>query len=442
MALRKIACVLALFLLTGCSMSPVEELFSIPELPVEYAEFNGQLNTIREQGAELTAPVGGFNRQAVQLMDLDNDSVDEGIVFAKEKSDEKNAFVYIFKKNGEEYQLHEKIRGEGNIVESVSYADVVGNGNHALIIGWGLEDNSARTLTVYEIAQQGMKKLMQAPYLYYAQADMDSDGTIDLNIVMPDEKNKAPELAMYTQGMGEFKEQSAVALSRGIGEIKKIRTGYVEGGLACVFIDSIYGENQMITDIVAYKGNRLVNVTRDEDTGISQSTLRAALVYSEDADNDGIIEVPYPEVLPGYENSAPSRKLNGNLWRRYDGNGRGKDACYTYHDYQNEWHIVLPMKWRGKITVERMSNSTGAMFYGINTNGERKHLFSVYVLTGEQRFEKAQYSGRFQLTEKQNVIYAGTVKEKTYLGVDINEDSLREMFRWRETEWSSGEVVA
>ena len=198
----------------------------------------------------------------------------------------------------------------------------------------------------------------------------------------------------------------------------------------------------MITDIVAYKGNRLVNVTRDEDTGISQSTLRAALVYSEDADNDGIIEVPYPEALPGYENSAPSRKLNGNLWRRYDGNGRGKDACYTYHDYQNEWHIVLPMKWRGKITVERMSNSTGAMFYGISKNGERKHLFSVYVLTGEQRFEKAQYSGRFQLTEKQNVIYAGTVKEKTYLGVNINEDSLREMFRWRETEWSSGEVVA
>ncbi len=442
MAVRKMAYLLMFLLLTGCSMSPVEELFSIPELPMEYAEFNGQLNTIREQGAELTAPTGGFNRQSVQLMDLDNDSVDEGIVFAKEKNNEKNTFVYIFKKNGEEYQLHDKIQGEGNIVESVSYADVVGHGNHALIIGWGLEDNSARTLTVYEIAQQGMKKLMQAPYLYYAQADMDSDGVIDLNIVMPDEKNKAPELAMYTQGMGEFKNHSAVALSQGMGDIKKIRTGYAEDGLACVFIDSLYGENEMITDVIAYKGNRLVNVTRDENSGISQSTLRKSLVYCEDADGDGTIEVPYTEPLPGYENTLSTRMLNATVWRRCDSNGNLKETAFAYHDYQNEWHIVLPMKWRGKVTAERMNNNTGTMFYGISGSGEKKLLFSVYVLTGEQRFEKAQYSGRFQLTEKHNVIYAGTVKEKTYLGVDINEDSLREMFRWRETEWSSGEVVA
>lgn len=441
MKARLLILIIALFALTGCSPSPVEELFRLPELPQEFVEFNDQLSAIRANGAELTAPLAGYNRQSVQLMDLDNDGIDEGIAFATKKNDAKRAVMYVFKKQGESYQVLGEIEGPGNLVDSVSYSDLMGNGNYEIIIGWGLEDNSARTLTAYEITSGGMEKLLEVPYLYYVQADMEGDGIADLSVVMPDEKNKSPELSFFSRGMGELRFRSSVQLSQGISQIKKIRAGYASDGVPAIFIDSAYND-KVLTDIIVLKEGQLVNATRDEQTGASEQTARGYQINCEDADGDGIIEVPTPAPFPGYNEESSAAPLCGITWRKYTAAGKLEDSAYTYHDYTDSWHIVLPLKWRGKITAERMGQDRGVMFYSIDSQGKKSLMFSIYVLMGESRYTRAAYSGRFQLTEKQNIIYAGSIKKDSYLGVEINEDSLREMFRWRETEWSSGEVVA
>ena len=442
MRARLLLCIIGIFMLSACSQSPVEEFFRLPELPQEFVEFNDQLSKIRTGGAELTAPLSGFNRQSVQLMDLDNDGVDEGVAFAIKKGEAKRAVMYVFKKQGDSYQVLGEIEGPGNLVDSVSYADVMGNGNYEIVIGWGLEDNSARTLTAYEITSDGMKKLLEVPYLYYVQADMEGDGIADLGVIMPDEKNKSPEIALFSRGMGELRFRSAVALSQGINQIKKIRAGYAADGVPAIFIDSAHNDKTTITDIIVLKNGQLVNAMRNEESGISNLTVRNYQINCEDADGDGIIEVPSPAPFPGYDEENIATPLYGITWRRYNGTQELEDVSYTYHDYTDGWHIVLPLKWRGKISAERMTQDRGVMFYGTDRNGEKILLFSVYVLMGESRYVKATYSGRFQLTEKQNIIYAASVKKDSYSGIDITEESLREMFRWRETEWSSGEVVA
>lgn len=442
MRARLLLCVIGIFILSACSPSPVEELFRLPELPQEFVEFNDQLSKIRAGGGELTAPLSGFNRQSVQLMDLDNDGVDEGIAFAIKKGEAKHAAMYIFKKQGDSYQVLGEIEGPGNVVDSVSYADVMGNGNYEIIIGWGLEDNSARTLTAYEITLGGMKKLLEVPYLYYVQADMEGDGIADLSVVMPDEKNKSPEIALFSRGMGELRFRSAVALSQGINQIKKIRAGYAADSVPAIFIDSTYNDKTTITDIIVLKNGQLVNAMKNEESGASDLTVRNYQINCEDADGDGTIEVPAPAPFTVYDEESALTPLYGITWRRYNGAQELKDVAYTYHDYADGWHIVLPLKWKGKITAERMTQDRGVMFYGTDREGNKILLFSIHVLMGESRYARASYSGRFQLTEKQNIIYAASVKRDSYLGIDVNEESLREMFHWRETEWSSGEVVA
>ncbi len=442
MRARLLLCVVAIFILSACSPSPVEDLFRLPELPQEFVEFNDQLNAIRTSGGELAAPLSGFNRQSVQLMDLDNDGVDEGIAFAIKKGEAKRAAMYVFKKLGDSYQVLGEIEGPGNLVDSVSYADLMGNGNYEIIIGWGLEDNSARTLTAYQIAPDGMGKLLEVPYLYYVQADMEGDGIADLSVVMPDEKNKSPEIALFSRGMGELRFRSAIPLSQGINQIKKIRAGYASDGVPAIFIDSSYNDKTTVTDIIVLQNGQLVNTMRNEESGVSELTVRNYNINCEDADGDGIIEVPAPAPFLGYDEQVVASPLYAITWRRYDGAEKLTDSLYTYHDYTDGWHIVLPLKWKGKLYAERMTQDRGVMFYGTDRQGKKILLFSVYVLMGESRYVKAAYSGRFQLTEKQNIIYAASVAKDSYLGIDINEESLREMFRWRETEWNSGEVVA
>lgn len=441
MAAKITAICLALLVLAGCSASTAEDMFRMPELPKEFVEFNDQLNAIRAKGGEFTAPVGGFNRQAVQLMDLDNDGIDEGIAFFKALNSSRVS-VYVFKKLDDNYHQLALIEGAGNIVERVSYSDLVGDGNFALVIGWGLEDSSAKTLTAYEISYDGMKKLVETPYLYYAEADMNSDGVTDLNVVMPNEKDSELQLAFYTRGMGEFRLGSAAPLSRDISAIKKIRTGSALDGATGIFIDSVSRDKSTLTDLIIFENGRLRNVTLNPETHVSDSTRRSFSVYCEDADGDGIIEIPSTHMLPGYEAMQLSEALYGIMWRKYTEKGALEDSAFSYHEYVDNWHIIMPVKWMGRITAERMSQDKGVMFYGVDERGKKKHLFSIYALTGESRHARAAYSGRFRLLEKQSVIYVASIKQDSYLGVKITQDSLKEMFRWRETEWSSSQVVA
>lgn len=439
---RILACALALFVLAGCSPYPMEDVFRMPELPEEFAEFNDQLNKIRAGGAEFTAPTSGYNRQSVQLMDLDNDGIDEGIAFVKESGPPSKVFVYVFKKVEDSYQILERIEGPGNTVESISYADLMGDGNFDMLIGWGVEDSSAKMLTAHEITKDGMRKLVEFSYLYFVSADMDGDGVADLNVVSANDKNNVTELAMYTAELGELRLHSAAPLSEGIEQVRKIRAGYATENTAGIFVDSAYGENSLVTDLVIYQDGRLRNVTLDDTARMSVATERKYAAYCEDVNGDGIIEIPAPKLLPGYEDARRTDVMWGILWRDFNPSGGLIDVAYSYHAYMDNWHLLMPLEWRGHITTERLTQDSGVIFYGVDSKGKRQVLFTIYVLTGESRYTKANYSGRVKIVERQNVVYAASIKQAEYLGKQIDEQSIRDMFHWRETEWSANEVVA
>lgn len=58
--------------LCGCALeTSAENLFTLPEVPVEYTGLSNTLNTYLKSGYEYINPTGGSNMQSLQMIDLD-----------------------------------------------------------------------------------------------------------------------------------------------------------------------------------------------------------------------------------------------------------------------------------------------------------------------------------------------------------------------------------
>ena len=66
--------------LCGCALeTSAENLFTLPEVPVEYTGLSNTLNTYLKSGYEYINPTGGSNMQSLQMIDLDGDGSKEAV---------------------------------------------------------------------------------------------------------------------------------------------------------------------------------------------------------------------------------------------------------------------------------------------------------------------------------------------------------------------------
>ena len=72
-----------LWVLSACGMdNSVEDLFTLPRIPDEYTGLNQQIEDLLANGYEYAPPTTGQNIQAVQMVDLNGDDVQEALVFS------------------------------------------------------------------------------------------------------------------------------------------------------------------------------------------------------------------------------------------------------------------------------------------------------------------------------------------------------------------------
>ena len=84
--------------LCGCALeTSAENLFTLPEVPVEYTGLSNTLNTYLKSGYEYINPTGGSNMQSLQMIDLDGDGSKEAVAFFRCASDEKPLKLLFFR---------------------------------------------------------------------------------------------------------------------------------------------------------------------------------------------------------------------------------------------------------------------------------------------------------------------------------------------------------
>ena len=175
------------------------------------------------------------------------------------------------------------------------------------------------------------------------------------------------------------------------------------------------------------------------ESGTSVKTVRNYYVYTEDIDGDGVLELPSLISM-----RAPTMERSGERehlirWYALGADGSEHDKCFTYHNYLQGWYMELDHKLVDRLCV--VPEDTGRFAFCLWDRGYRElsKLWTVYVLTGEDRSSIAAEGGRFQLMKTDSVVYAAFMEDSAQK-LGITQEHLINSFFLIQSDWKTGEM--
>lgn len=434
--------------LSSCVFEPVDKLYALPMLPQEYQDLQATIDaTINELGAEFATINYGSNTSTIQLLDLDGDGEQEtAAVFLRVTSaEEKPMRVCLFRQgsDGTYRQIH-MLSGEGNSINSVAYEDLTGDGSREIIVSWQLS-GGVHILAAYNLTGSETDQLMSTNYNEtYLVVDLDGDGGQEIVVFQQDSTGEGNNGAEYYNYLDGVMTLTAVApLSDRMRDVSSAEVGRLSDGKLGIYV-TVESDNGAFTDVLILQNDGLVNITRDVESGVSQSTARAYTeVAATDINSDGVLEIPRPQPLTpiGAENGTPQYLI---YWQQFNSRGEGSTICVTYHSVTDSWYLNLPNGWDvGNIAVARDDSLSSrgeraVVFYywPDREEGEPKKFLTIYRLTGSNRIARSKLAGRTALYSDSNAIYCATLNGDVW-DCGLNEEELAQRFKLIMVEWAN-----
>ena len=429
---------MAIMLLSGCLNVTADELYKLPMASDEYIRLEGHINQVLTQGAEFSPPISGPNRQSVQLKDLSGDGTNEVITFFSVLGDSTLKIV-IFEMVDGDYAVAEIIDGIGTDFESVRYVDMDGDGIMEIVVGWQMSA-ALKHMSIFSIRDFHSVEIAWADYSEMIVFDIDGDGNDDVIVFrLPTSESGAVAEMFKLMPDGEVISLEA-RLSSGIDTITRVLTGRLIDGTPAIFVDSEgrFDGGGIVTDILVYRDGSFTNISIKGPGSISEETVRTR-VFSADINQTGIIKVPMPRRLMAQSETA----YYAIDWYAYNSMGHSSLALTTYHNNFDEWFLILPFDWRGRVSVRRedvVSGERTVIFsYIAGEDGPYQDFLKVYRISGEMRMERASLDNRVMILADGAFAYAfELLAEPNSFGLTFDEALIRDNFRLIHSEWLVG----
>jgi len=424
-----------MLILGGCVTSP-EELLSVPKAPSAYLEIQNSLDKILKQNAQYMAPVSGNNRNSVQFIDLDNDGIDEVLSCFLVKNGEVNIpRIYIHKRSGGEYIEIGHLDGYGDSIDCIWYPELFFGDEKAIVIGWRLGTSPKCGITVVSCENNSLRTLYSGEYTSLSVTDLDSDGSDEI-ILLSYSSTADPGVAkLLSYESNDLVEISTAPLSQGIVSPGKVRNVKIASNTPAVIAEGLMYDNGYISDCLIFSGGMLKNVFYDEAYGYSIHTFRTMPIYSGDINNDGFIEFPKPELVPGTLGMQLFWRID---WQQYNADSTLSRTVSTFLNISDRWMYTFPEELVGKLTVTRGEDSDEAsslVFRSIESDGSMGHaLWEIYRISGENRRDLLARYGLSELARTFDTIYACKILDSTH-EYSQTESEIKKCFDLIQNEW-------
>ena len=427
----------AVSLLTGCTMRTVDEMYRLPRR----SETDNHLQSTIEAAMtnlNYSSPIAGENQQTVQMADLDGDGAVEYIVFARDNVN-KAMRILIFDQTGDVFTLLSVIESHGSAFEQVEYVDIDDEPGLEMVVGRLVSDQVRRSLSVYTFSSGTPEQTMTANYLKFLTCDLDENGKAELMLIKPGDTDADRGVAvLYAMGESGMERSREVTLSSAADSVKRIMTSRLESGEPAVYVASSADESTVITDIFTIRNGDLSNISFSRESGTSVKTLRNYYVYADDIDSDGVLELPSLITMQPIKNSTSSEQQYLIRWYAMDQAGSEHTKRHTFHNYLGGWYLELGDDWAERVSV--VDSGSTFWFYVWDEGFEKADLvFSVHVLTGNNREEAAELDNRFVLLRAEGVIYAARL-ESGAADYKITQEDLTPCFHLIHQAWKTGET--
>ena len=387
------------FTLFGCVMT-VDQMYVPPRRSESYKNLQAVMDEYMDD-LDYCAPITGENQQSVQMADLTGDGLKEVVVFVK-GSDEHPLKVMIFKLEGENYAPVCFLEFTGTAFDQVEYIQLDGEPGLEMVVGRQVSDQVMRNVTVYDFDGGQPEQLLTVNYQKFLTLDMNKDGRGDLFVLCPGRTDTDCGIVeLYSAPKGTVEKSAEVSLSQPVGQLKRIMTGSLHDGERAVFVASVVDAETIVTDVYALVNGALTK----RSANLERSGEREHLIR----------------------------------WYALGADGSEHDKCYTYHNYLHGWYMELEKKLVNRLCV--VPEDTGRYAFCLWDPGfeNLEKLWSIYVLTGEDRSNVAVENGRFVLIKTDTVVYAAYLEDAA-LKLGFTQESLTNSFFLIQSDWKTGEM--
>ncbi len=438
--MRKRICLLLLAaatLLSGCSMGTVDKMYHLPRRSEMYDDLQITIDAAMV-GHEYCAPQSGEYQQTVQMEDLNGDGQEEYLLFAKQTG-EKPLEIMIFSQTNGTFSLVETIDSNGSAFDLVEYVQMDGVPGMELVVGRQLSNEVVRSVSVYTFRDGQAEQLMTTNYIKFLTCDLDTDGLSELLVLKPGQTETDNGVAeLFGVEHGSIERSNEAAMSGPTDKLRRIIIGKLHGGKPAVFVGTTVQESAIITDVYAVTDGVFTNVSLSNESGTSVQTLRNYYVYAEDIDDDGEVELPSLITMTPLEQGRMTDDQYLIRWYAMAPDGSEIDKMYTYHNFVGGWYLPLDAAWASRISVQQQG-SEYAFYLWDEAYSQAEKMFSVYVLTGQNREEQARKDNRFVLHRGEATVYAAHL-EVASGALGITQDDLVHAFHLIRQDWKTGEM--
>lgn len=337
---RLIASVIMLCLLaatfTGCSGAKMKSPMGLMRPPLSagvdselkstfLAAATGKGKAASSSDISLISPLSGDYRSAFVLHDIDNDGVDEALVFYKLENEPSKEHMNVLDNVNGKWVSVGDFSGTGTGVNFVRFVQMTEAGYPAILVSQSLyENDSSKILSVYVCTgteeKLTVKNVCTEVYSIMENIDVDSDGQLDIFLIQQDlTNNNSPRSTAKVFKMnasGTLDEFGTARLDGGISKYCSIQTDKVSASSPLrIYVDAIKGDAQAITEVLYWStsSKSLVTPMFSLDTQSNMFTARSELLASQDYDGDGIIEIPSQRPLMGSRKYESPKNLYAQM---------------------------------------------------------------------------------------------------------------------------------
>ena len=415
--------------LCGCAfVDNTDELVSPPELTGQMYPITQALKSSAGGGYNLVYPTSGDHRSAIILEDINGDSIFEAFAFYSTHDDEMTTMHInaICLKDGVWVSVSDQtIIATG--VERVEFCDLNGNGTQEILVGWEVNGNTEKQLSIFGFESNNLVQKMLQQYTGFLCCDLDDNKSNEVFVHLLNTAEKTNKAMIYNYNDDGIAQTAGCMLDTNVKTAATPKLSVLSSGQKAIYIDEIKGVGA-VTEVLYLLRGELVNPLLDiETTNENILTLRAASLEMTDINNDGIIEIPVASELP---NAAQNdEKLYYTNWCSFNGE-RLSVKQITVVNTIDGYYLTLSNNLVGAIAVLKDTEAHKRTFYLYNqAKGEVQEKLFEIVAVKIKDFEKADYQPQ-NLTEiyrTEDTVFAVEVSEKS-ISSGITVDTVKEMF--------------
>lgn len=414
--------------LCGCDLfNNTDELVSPPELTGQLYPIGQALKESAGSNYNLVYPTSGNHRSAIILEDINGDSVFEAFAFYSTNDDEMTHMhinVICQRENGWVSVADQTIIATG--VETVEFCDLNGNGIEEILVGWEVNGNSEKQLSVFSFENQKLVQKMLQSYSGFLCCDLDNNGVNEIFVHLLNTSEKINRATVYSYSDEGVSQTSGCLLDSNVKTADVPVLSVLSSGQKAVYIDEIKGVGA-VTEVLYYSRGELVNPLLDKETsGENTITLRAASLEMTDINGDGIIEIPIASDLPNA--TANDEKIYYTNWCSFNGEKLAVKLV-TVVNTVDGYYITIPNNLVGTLAVSKdiENHKRGVYLYNAQTDTVEGLLFTITVFDSDEYDKTSKGDNLTEIYRNENSVFAVELGEKATL-TGITAKTVEEMF--------------